>query len=455
MENEDDMMCQFTGCTEIDLLAAPCGACHKRFCTAHLSYDGHNCAIRRKTTPTPEAAAIMEQQPVALNHTEADDRALALRIAAGGAHVTMNSNSPPASAHVTPAPVASPATQSVPLDGPVCPICSQIVPLTSTNESLDRAINKHIEAGCPPTPATLAAIERDDRAQRNAAAGHSASAASTAHVRVAAAQSQQQPNQTTQNHLPNRLGTVTTSPTPRKNSPSAAVTKPQSLIRLSPAKAKTMQLRELTLRNDKKGSFPVSASMPGYKSILENTSRAEEEVMIFRVYFHLEQFPTSPFYMHCTNPHKVVVGKVLDAACSRAEVTNNNHSETDPEMRVYMHNLRSGLCLAPSLHVSDAVINDDVLYICRGTTLPEAIVKEVEAVKQQVLCEAGALPAKPNEPQSTGTTTNARAAGSGSPVREGPCSQSRLLGGNARRERSESDGGRQEVANRKKDCAVM
>ncbi|KAG5481403.1 hypothetical protein LSCM4_07115 [Leishmania orientalis] len=41
--DRDDQMCQYEGCTEIDLLPALCSNCHKRFCSHHLSHSAHRC----------------------------------------------------------------------------------------------------------------------------------------------------------------------------------------------------------------------------------------------------------------------------------------------------------------------------------------------------------------------------------------------------------------------------
>ncbi|TPP50553.1 AN1-like Zinc finger family protein [Leishmania donovani] len=41
--DRDDQMCQYEGCTEIDLLPARCSNCDKRFCTHHLSHNAHHC----------------------------------------------------------------------------------------------------------------------------------------------------------------------------------------------------------------------------------------------------------------------------------------------------------------------------------------------------------------------------------------------------------------------------
>jgi predicted nucleic acid binding AN1-type Zn finger protein len=41
--DRDDQMCQYEGCTEIDLLPARCSRCHKRFCSQHLSQSAHHC----------------------------------------------------------------------------------------------------------------------------------------------------------------------------------------------------------------------------------------------------------------------------------------------------------------------------------------------------------------------------------------------------------------------------
>ncbi|KAG5481081.1 hypothetical protein LSCM1_06759 [Leishmania martiniquensis] len=43
MYDRDDQMCQYEGCTEIDLLPALCSHCHKRFCSHHLSHSAHRC----------------------------------------------------------------------------------------------------------------------------------------------------------------------------------------------------------------------------------------------------------------------------------------------------------------------------------------------------------------------------------------------------------------------------
>ncbi|KPA78600.1 putative mitochondrial hypothetical protein [Leptomonas pyrrhocoris] len=41
--DRDDQMCQYEGCTEIDLLPAQCSHCHKRFCSHHLAQSAHHC----------------------------------------------------------------------------------------------------------------------------------------------------------------------------------------------------------------------------------------------------------------------------------------------------------------------------------------------------------------------------------------------------------------------------
>lgn len=41
--DKDDQMCQYEGCTEIDLLPARCSNCHKRFCSHHLAQSAHQC----------------------------------------------------------------------------------------------------------------------------------------------------------------------------------------------------------------------------------------------------------------------------------------------------------------------------------------------------------------------------------------------------------------------------
>ncbi|CBZ25620.1 conserved hypothetical protein [Leishmania mexicana MHOM/GT/2001/U1103] len=41
--DRDDQLCQYEGCTEIDLLPARCSNCDKRFCTHHLSHSAHHC----------------------------------------------------------------------------------------------------------------------------------------------------------------------------------------------------------------------------------------------------------------------------------------------------------------------------------------------------------------------------------------------------------------------------
>ncbi|KAG5507648.1 hypothetical protein JKF63_06597 [Porcisia hertigi] len=41
--DRDEQLCQYEGCTEIDLLPARCSNCHRQFCSTHLFQSAHQC----------------------------------------------------------------------------------------------------------------------------------------------------------------------------------------------------------------------------------------------------------------------------------------------------------------------------------------------------------------------------------------------------------------------------
>ncbi|GET87824.1 hypothetical protein, conserved [Leishmania tarentolae] len=62
--DRDDQICQYEGCTEIDLLPARCSNCGKRFCTHHLSHSAHRCPavtdVRVGTCPICDRVVPLE-----------------------------------------------------------------------------------------------------------------------------------------------------------------------------------------------------------------------------------------------------------------------------------------------------------------------------------------------------------------------------------------------------------
>lgn len=114
---------------------------------------------------------------------------------------------------------------------------------------------------------------------------------------------------------------------------------------------------------------------------VSNTAGSYDDHLVLRVFFDPQEFRAAgPFYMHMRG--STPAGRLLDAACSKADVQNNNHLERDESKRLILYTAKEERPLEAGTQLGTTCDQNDIVIICRGA-LPSRISDEIRAIKTE------------------------------------------------------------------------
>ena len=255
---------------------------------------------------------------------------------------------------------------------PVCPLCNQAVPLASPTQSPDMAVSMHIDGGCKPVPTA------SQQAAGVAGGLTTGGAAATSRMNFCSMPGCNK-NEITliQCHhcrnsycVTHRAATAHKCRVAEQRDQARRTPPPEAAPGISPT-TKVTSLVEMRLRNTAKTAYGVGSG--------DHTP----DHLVLRVFFNPLEHRANPFYMH-VNP-RYIAGRLLDAACTQGDVRNPNATERDDAKRLWLHNVRTGMAIAPGLVLGECCQSNDVVLVSLGTTLPAKLQGEGDMLRAALL----------------------------------------------------------------------